>query len=194
MGAMPGDIGPGLAGAGGIASDGGAVLALSFSSPAPSPEAFPPAGRPKLRQCYHRTVPVVTEITVTNIGQGATTSGVGFLLGAPDRGLSVNNGCGILLPGADCVMSVQFLPTMPGEVTTTLRVEAAGATPVVLPVQGLGAAPALLNFAQPALNFGPVTVGGPPGTLTLAVTNFGGTATSSAPNVSIQGNVTGVCH
>lgn len=98
--------------------------------------------------------------------------------------------CGTTLqPGKSCAINVVFTPSGQGVRAgrLTLTTTAAGAAPVVIPLEGTGSAPPAISLSPGALNFAAIAPGQTSPPQTIVVSNTG-SAPMDQPKLAIDGD------
>jgi outer membrane protein assembly factor BamB len=165
--------------ANGVAFVGGADLyAYGLSVPRAS-LTVSPTFTPDYGTVLDGTSSAPTKFTVTNFGSTATTPITDTLTGHDASQFRVRsdtcNGAA-LSGGASCTVEVAFAPTLPGVLSTTLKVNAAQGGALAATLSGTGN---VLSISPTAKDYGSVFVGtrSPPSTFT--VTNHSSTKVST---------------
>ncbi len=118
-------------------------------------------------------------IDLTNTG-GLATGAITVNITGPDAGMFsvMTNGCTMpLAPQGSCTLVLRFAPVMPAAMRqATLIVTPVGASPVMVPLSGMGILPGALMASSTNLNLGVVTIGSDVMQM-VTVTNTGGSGT-----------------
>jgi hypothetical protein len=130
------------------------------------------------------------QVSVTN------TSSVPVTVAASTSGdFTTNQDCATIAAGATCGIPVTFTPSAPGVANGALTLVVNRATPIVVPLSGLGAPlPGALSFGTNSLGFMSTTVGQFSAEQQIVVTNIGGssanigTPTASAADFTLVTN------
>jgi hypothetical protein len=126
-------------------------------------------------------------VTLTNNGGLALTSISVLASGTNAADFQVTNPCTAnLAPNSNCVISVQFDPSVVGSETATLTISSSAAdSPKTVALSGTGILAPVLGVSPASLSFTSQTVGQASSPQTVTVTNTGGVA---AANVGFQIN------
>ncbi len=128
-------------------------------------------------------------VTLSNIGNAALTISGVTLTGANASSFSQTNTCGSSLAiGANCTVSITFIPAATGSLTATLSVaDNAVGSPQTVSLSGTGAATApAITFLPTSLSFGTVGTSATSSAQTVKVTNSG-MATLNLTTVAVAG-------
>lgn len=125
-------------------------------------------------------------VTLSNTGNAPLAISSISITGA----FSQTNTCGgTLVAGASCLISVSFVPTVPGDASGVLTIaDSAAGSPRTVPLSGTGVVPAV-SLAPPGLTFASQTVTTPPvpsSAQTVVLTNIG-TATLNIAGIAVTG-------
>jgi Divergent InlB B-repeat domain/HYDIN/CFA65/VesB-like, Ig-like domain len=117
--------------------------------------------------------------TVSNHGEPMQTALATMLVGdATDFAIATDQCNGRQLAAGDsCAIEVWFAPAMPGDVTSTLRVDGGAAGAPTAALTGTGIAPGALQFDDPAHDFGALAVAAASAPVTFAFHNTGQSTT-----------------
>ena len=129
--------------------------------------------------------------TITNNGAAATGS-LSTTLGGSQVGefqiIAGSDGCSgtSLAAGAQCTISVTFLPTIGGVAHASITIAAAPGGSVTAGLSGFGVSGASIAIAPPSRSFGSIPLGGQSAPLSFTVSNTGGQV-SGVPAVTLSG-------
>jgi hypothetical protein len=131
------------------------------------------------------------QFTITNTaatGTGPLSTTLGGSQAAQFQIIAGSDGCrGLALaPGAQCTISIAFLPTVGGVAHASLTVAGAPGGSVTAGISGFGVGAAAITVAPATRDFGSVVIGAQSAPLTFTVTNTGGQVTG-VPAATLTG-------